>query len=231
MPSAPLCRRPDPPRGNGRRARQLSQPAGPRLGAPVADRQRPLCGDRRISPSAATTPLRNVARWIAAPATWSDLEPLAARLRSVGRSRRRGAAVPASRAASRHRAPGRPVGFLDRVGDADAVALYAGVHPVMGDQFLTRDQWELVQLGYVDIALLGFLIPAAPLTGRSGSRLPRLPGPRATARSTVQPGLSRRASRGGGDSPHFQATDRSPCPSWSGLGGRSRRRLGGGGRD
>ncbi len=119
--------------------------------------------------------LRNVVRWTVAPATWSDLEPLADRLRSVGarateaRQYLRPGPLPAIGPL------GRPVGFLNRVGDADAVALYAGVHPVNGDQILTRDQWELVQLGYVDIALLGFLQSAAPLTGRLSSRRPRLP--------------------------------------------------------
>jgi glycosyltransferase involved in cell wall biosynthesis len=66
------------------------------------------------------------------------------------------------------------VGFLDPVGDEDSVPLYAGLHPIVGDQLLTVDQWELVHLGYVDIALLGFLVPVAPLTGRLSSKRPLL---------------------------------------------------------
>jgi len=116
-----------------------------------------------------------LARWAAAPLAWSGLEPLPDRLRSV--------AARAAQARSHARARslpvlgpvGAPAAYLAPVGDRDAVALYSAIHPVTGDQVLTRDQWELVQLGYVDIALLGFLTPIAPLTGRVASRRPRLP--------------------------------------------------------
>jgi D-inositol-3-phosphate glycosyltransferase len=119
--------------------------------------------------------LRKAARWIVAPVTWSGLEPVPARFRSVlaraGEARRRVGRQPLPVLGP----VGRPAGFLDPVADGDSVPLYAGLHPIVGDQLLTADQWELVHLGYVDIALLGFLIPVAPVTGRVSSRRPLLP--------------------------------------------------------
>jgi D-inositol-3-phosphate glycosyltransferase len=119
--------------------------------------------------------LRKAARWVMAPATWSGLEPVPARIRSV-----LARAAEARRRIREQPLPvlgpvGRPSGYLDPVGDEDSVPLYAGVHPITDDQLLSPDQWELVHLGYVDIALLGFLTPVAPVTGRISSKRPPLP--------------------------------------------------------
>ena len=102
---------------------------------------------------------------------------------------------------------GGPVGFLDPVGAEDSVPLYAGLHPIVGDQFLTTNQWELVHLGYVDIALLGFLIPVAPLTGRLWSKLPQLPWASRYG-STVQSGLDTSAGEPAGAMLHPTSSQR-----------------------
>jgi len=139
-------------------------------------------------PSVRRPSLRKAARWVAAPATWSGLEPAPARVRSVvaraAEARRRisGQPLPALGPV------GAPVGFLDPVGAEDSVPLYAGLHPIVGDQLLTVDRSELVHLGYVDIALLGFLIPVGPVTGRVWSKRPLLPWASRYG-STVQSGL------------------------------------------
>jgi glycosyltransferase involved in cell wall biosynthesis len=119
--------------------------------------------------------LRRAARWVVAPISWSGLEPVPSRVRSVVVR-----AAEAHRRVGRQPLPalgpvGRPSGYLDPIGDGDSVPLYAGLHPIVGDQLLTADQWELVHLGYVDIALLGFLVAVAPVTGRVSSRRPLLP--------------------------------------------------------
>jgi glycosyltransferase involved in cell wall biosynthesis len=126
-------------------------------------------------PSLRRPGLRKAARWVVAPVTWSGLEPVRARVRSVlaraaeARRRINGQPLPVLGPV------GAPVGYLDPVGAEGSPPLYAGLHPIVGDQLLTTDQWELVHLGYVDIALLGFLIPVAPLTGRLWSKRPPLP--------------------------------------------------------
>ena len=158
-------------------------------------------------PSVRRPALRKAARWVAAPVTWSGLEPVRARVRSVvaraAEARRRisGAPLPVLGPV------GGPVGFLDPVGAEDSVPLYAGLHPIVGDQFLTTNQWELVHLGYVDIALLGFLIPVAPVTGRLWSKLPQLPWASRYG-STVQSGLDTSAGEPAGAMLHPTSSQR-----------------------
>lgn len=159
-------------------------------------------------PSVQRPGLRKAARWVLAPVTWSGLEPVRARVRSVVAR-----AAEARRRISGQTLPvlgpvGGPVGFLDPVGAEDSVPLYAGLHPIVGDQFLTTDQWELVRLGYVDIALLGFLIPVAPLTGRLWSKRPLLPWASRYG-STGQSGLDPSAGEPAGAMLHPTSRQRS----------------------
>ena len=44
--------------------------------------------------------------------------------------------------------------------------LYSALHPVTGDQLLTRDPQEAFRLGYSEPIVLGELMLSAPLTGR-----------------------------------------------------------------
>jgi hypothetical protein len=77
--------------------------------------------------------------------------------------------------------PGRPAGFLHAEPGEGRVPLYGGVHPVTGDQLLTSEQWEPVDAGYGDVALLGHLEARAPVTGLLGLHR-RVPLPWASRR-------------------------------------------------
>jgi hypothetical protein len=45
------------------------------------------------------------------------------------------------------------------------VPLYSATHPVTGDQLLSRHPVEALAMGYADLRTLGYLLPAAPVTG------------------------------------------------------------------
>jgi hypothetical protein len=104
-------------------------------------------------------------RWTLAPARWRRFGHLGAR----GRALARRAAIVAAGALRNGRGPAD--GPRDVVGHvfvdaADGrVPLYSGLHPVTGDQLLTRYRIEALAMGYVDVALLGYLLPVAPVTG------------------------------------------------------------------
>ncbi|HEY0277007.1 MAG TPA: glycosyltransferase [Solirubrobacterales bacterium] len=104
-------------------------------------------------------------RWSVEPAAWDDLGPTSVRLkmiasRSVQSTRNR------RRLAGNSPGPqGDPGGWLFDSARSGLVPLFAAHHTVSGDQLLTRDPSDASQLGYVDTQLLGFMAPAAPLTG------------------------------------------------------------------
>jgi predicted O-methyltransferase YrrM len=58
-----------------------------------------------------------------------------------------------------------PEAWLWRESRDGRLPLYAAIHPVTGDQLLTRDPSEPAALGYDGAALLGYLVSAAPVTG------------------------------------------------------------------
>ncbi len=70
---------------------------------------------------------------------------------------------------------GAPAGYLFDAGGPGRLPLYAGVHPVTGDQFVTTYRLEAQDMGYVDIAQLGWIFDRSPVTGRRDMR--RLPVP------------------------------------------------------
>jgi hypothetical protein len=112
----------------------------------------------RPSPTAA-------ARWTLAPLRWRGFSRKGARLRAVPS---RGA-VAALRLARRPRMPlepdGDPAGWLKGDGSEGLPGLWCAYHPVTGDQRLSRTWEELVDMGYRELELLGFLLPERPLTG------------------------------------------------------------------
>ena len=69
---------------------------------------------------------------------------------------------------------GHPVGYLFEEPHEGRVALWSGVHPVIGDQLLTWSSEALERAGYVDVVLLGYLKATAPHTGRLGTDSPPL---------------------------------------------------------
>ena len=116
-----------------------------------------------------------VVRWILAPLTWTGSDGLRtrlgaswARLRVAGRLRN---AV----AAPRSDLPDQPDGYLDQRPGDNTIPLHAGIHPITGDQLLAFDHWAIVDAGYRDVALIGYLAAVAPVTGELGVQPCRLP--------------------------------------------------------
>ncbi len=60
---------------------------------------------------------------------------------------------------------GDPAGWLKGDGSEGLPGLWCAYHPVTGDQRLSRTWEELVDMGYRELELLGFLLPERPLTG------------------------------------------------------------------
>ena len=113
-------------------------------------------------------------RWLVAPLAWRGFATASVRL-NVSLSRARMLA----RLRRIRSAQGTPAaveaGWLDREPGPRSIALFSAVHPVTGDQLLTADRWEAVDLGYVDVEQLGFLVAEAPVTGSLSASRPELP--------------------------------------------------------
>lgn len=104
--------------------------------------------------------------WSKEPARgWGDLGPASARLKLI-----------ASRSLQSARSlrdldgtsPGPqtdPDGWLFDSARIGMLPLYASHHPITGDQLLSRNPGDAMALGYEDTQLLGYMSPAAPLTG------------------------------------------------------------------
>lgn len=108
---------------------------------------------------------RTAMRWTAEPARWGDLAPPSARLKVMLR-RSVQSAQSRQRLGRGSPAPdGEPQGWLFDLPRPGLHTLYAAHHPVTGDQLLTRIPQDAVEMGYHDLQLLGYISPAAPLTG------------------------------------------------------------------
>jgi glycosyltransferase involved in cell wall biosynthesis len=104
---------------------------------------------------------RTAARWALAPLAWREVDDRRARLRALaGRARRLASPTPAADEASAD-----PVGHLFVEDGPDRVPLYACVHPVTGDQLLTRYPLEGPSMGYGPPVVLGYLLDVTPVTG------------------------------------------------------------------
>jgi hypothetical protein len=115
--------------------------------------------DRYLPPAPPLGP-RTRARHLLAPLRRRDCEEsLGRRLRDAVRPRR-----PQPEPGE----VGLPVGSLHDQAGAGRVALWSGVHPVIGDQLLASSREEIEAAGYAGATLLGYLTARAPLTGRLG---------------------------------------------------------------
>jgi glycosyltransferase involved in cell wall biosynthesis len=105
-------------------------------------------------------------RWSAEPITgWRDLGSVSTRLKMAAS---RSAQSARSRRALDGSLPdqqGEPTGWLFDEARPGMLPLYASHHPINGDQLLTRNPGDAVELGYAETQLLGFMAPVAPLTG------------------------------------------------------------------
>jgi glycosyltransferase involved in cell wall biosynthesis len=124
-----------------------------------------------IRPTAA-----RAARWSVEPAAWRNIAPVGAMTKTALRrslisasSLRRRSASPAGLPA------GPPEGFMFPSQRPGLVPLYAGYHPVTGDQLLVRSFGDVPQLGYEGPYLLGFVKAIAPQTHDFDQRFPHIP--------------------------------------------------------
>jgi glycosyltransferase involved in cell wall biosynthesis len=131
-----------------------------------------ISADGRLStaqyaPSVEPPAVQAVARWVAAPAAWRDVQiPVAARTRAVARRTAIGAGRIVRR---RHGLAGQQhVGHLHRRPGRGRRPLYSSLHPVTADQLLSTGEYEGNDLGYVKTELIGYLVSGAPETGTLG---------------------------------------------------------------
>lgn len=127
-----------------------------------------LDGDRValdiLSPPRRSPATVRTAKWALAPLGWRRFGQPAARSRAVVR---RLASAPSLllRPPPAPVSSNEPVGWVLAKGGLGRVPLYAAVHPVTGDQLLTRYRVEATETGYGEPTLLGYLIERAPQTG------------------------------------------------------------------
>ena len=133
----------------------------------------------RYSPAAPHPSASRALRWAAAPATWRDIGYLKERPRAIAR---RSWDVAATNAESRLRrarrsrdAEPRLVGYLHTTPSTGRIELFAATHPVLDDQFITHHRIEATDMGYEQVASLGFIDARAPVTGTLGTRRVAVP--------------------------------------------------------
>jgi glycosyltransferase involved in cell wall biosynthesis len=126
-------------------------------GVLVTDRHEPPT--RRVGPAAA-------ARWVLGPLAWRGFSSRAPKTRAIVRRgfsslRALGRARPCPVAR-----PDRPPdGWLMSEGVPGTWPLYAAYHPVTGDQLLSTNRFEPIAMSFGEPNLLGYVWPAAPVTG------------------------------------------------------------------
>jgi hypothetical protein len=160
------------------------------LGALLAEERPGLVALRRMSngylrtdayvPEPSHAGVRGVGRYVLAPLAWRGPWQAGARMRACGRRSLEAArALVSPKITARLATPGRAavdtLGFLLPDEGEDRVPLYSALHPVNGDQLLTRSAWEAKDMGYGDAVLLGYMRRLALVTGHLEMR--RLPVP------------------------------------------------------
>jgi hypothetical protein len=127
--------------------------------------------DRYRPPGHAPSSTR-ILRWLLAPLQWRDFAPAGGRARAVAQRLRH---LLAGRPQASNATGRTPAGWLHAVDGGGRLPLYAAVHPVTGDQLLSRSKWEGPDMGYTGLTLLGFLEADAPVTSGLGTRRPSIP--------------------------------------------------------
>jgi glycosyltransferase involved in cell wall biosynthesis len=119
-----------------------------------------LAGDVVMTEASSARPTATAAgmlRWAAAPVTWRDVGPLAPRVRAAAR-RALDAGVFVGRRARRASVTslGVPIGYLWPTPAPQRAPIYMAIHPVTGDQLLSRWPMEITDMGYRAPQLLGW---------------------------------------------------------------------------
>jgi glycosyltransferase involved in cell wall biosynthesis len=141
---------------------QLMLEGGPGSIPVWVDARGHLCTDR-YRPADASPDPRQLARWTLAPANWRGFGHRSGRARAVARraadsalqaSIRRPSAKSRGHEAARSRAP---IGYLHEHPGPERIELFAAMHPVLSDQFVTDLALEATHLGYTQVTSLGYI--------------------------------------------------------------------------
>jgi len=134
-----------------------------------------LVAEGHAPPSARPTAGR-ATRWVAEPAAWRGLAPTSSMVKTALRRSLMTAESMRRRPAAPAELPSKPPeGFLYPSPRPGLVGLYAGYHPVTGEQLLVRTPNDIPHLGYDGPYLIGYMKPFAPLTGEFDQRFPYIP--------------------------------------------------------
>ena len=150
--------------------------------------------DGRVStgahrPGAASPDVRELARWVGAPAGWRGFGRAGGRARAVLRRGSQAAAIAldvrrgaltasrngAAPASEFPEADGTLVGYLYSEPSPRRHELFAAVHPITGDQLLTLHPLEAADMGYAPAVSLGYVLVDLPLTGTLAMRRVAVP--------------------------------------------------------
>lgn len=137
---------------------QLMLEGGPGSIPVWVDARGHLCTDR-YQPADPSADPRELARWTLAPANWRGFGHRSGRARAVAR-RAADSALRASvqRPSARSRArSAEPIGYLHSDPGPHRIELFAAMHPVLPDQFITDLALEATHLGYTQITSLGYI--------------------------------------------------------------------------
>lgn len=117
-----------------------------------------LCTDR-YQPADPSPDPRQLARWTLAPVNWRGFGHRTGRARAVARRAADSTLRPwvqRTSAKSREQS-GKPIGYLHERPGSQRVELFAAMHPVLPDQFITDLALEATHLGYTQITSLGYI--------------------------------------------------------------------------
>ncbi len=131
----------------------------------------------RHIPSAVRPSARQLARWSLAPLNWRGFGRRRARARSVARRSLDAPRLAVHRLMASDAPPQarRPVGYLYADGGPGRLVLFSAIHPITGDQLLTRDPREATDMGYANVTELGYLRERYPVTGTLEKRRRSVP--------------------------------------------------------
>jgi D-inositol-3-phosphate glycosyltransferase len=120
--------------------------------------------------------VRKLVRWLVSPLAWRGTARLGARAGFVRERWRRAMRSPWKEAqVARTGERGEPSGWLFDRPWRGRTPLFSAVHPVTGDQLLSTNPHEAVELGYGQPTRLGFILASAPITGVLATRRSPLP--------------------------------------------------------
>jgi glycosyltransferase involved in cell wall biosynthesis len=138
-------------------------------------------------PNAALPDMRQLARWVGAPAGWRGFGHVRGRVRSlirrgseaaaIGLAARRGTSTPANNGAGVSDAgfDVALVGYLYSGPGPHRQELFGAIHPITGDQLLTLHRLEAADMGYGTAIGLGYVLIDRPLTGSLAMRRVTVP--------------------------------------------------------